>query len=91
MVTILDMPPEWDALLGAIAPCPAGCFLFCPVVGEVIQHLNDSHRWTREQIADFVATIERVEPAPSVDAVREDGEATTGCPLREAELSSSSS
>lgn len=28
------------------------------VVGGVIAHLNDTHRWTRERIADWVATIE---------------------------------
>jgi hypothetical protein len=41
---------------------------FCPLgacqhrgtkdVGGVIAHLNDEHRWTRERIADWVATIE---------------------------------
>jgi hypothetical protein len=37
-------------------PCPA-----CPVDTKgtnLIPHLNDEHRWTREQIADFVETIE---------------------------------
>lgn len=27
-------------------------------MGYVIAHLNDDHRWTREQIADWVETIE---------------------------------
>jgi hypothetical protein len=38
----------------------------CPVFGcdhdankySTVPHLNDDHRWTREQIADWVATIE---------------------------------
>jgi len=39
-------------------PCPA-----CGVVGErgisqIVGHLNDQHRWTREAIADWVATVE---------------------------------
>ncbi len=27
-------------------------------LGEMVEHLNDYHRWTREVIADFVETIE---------------------------------
>lgn len=44
----------------------------CPVCGHtsivrgVIAHLNNDHRWTREAIADFVATVE---PAPAGDAI----------------------
>lgn len=34
------------------------------VVG-IIQHLNDSHRWTRERIADWVVTVEpAADPEP---------------------------
>lgn len=36
--------------------CPA-----CGVVGNIgamMMHLNDSHRWTRERIADWVESIE---------------------------------
>jgi hypothetical protein len=43
----------------------------CPVCGEdgkaldfiISSHLNDTHRWTRERIADFVETIEPAQPA----------------------------
>jgi hypothetical protein len=28
---------------------------------NTVTHLNDDHRWTREQIADWVATIEQAE------------------------------
>jgi hypothetical protein len=28
----------------------------------LVAHLNDRHRWTRERIADFIATHERLEP-----------------------------
>lgn len=46
--------------------------LFCPAcqvvsydLGATIVHLNDSHRWTREQIATWVESIDRVDtPAP---------------------------
>lgn len=48
----------------------------CGVSGTVlstIAHLNDWHRWTREAIADWVATLEGedTEPAPRVAAGRE--------------------
>lgn len=33
------------------------------IVLTVIRELNDTHRWTREQIADWVATIEHSEEA----------------------------
>jgi hypothetical protein len=51
--------------------CPACAgYLSEPGLIELIVHLNDTHRWTREQIADWVATIEpREEPAaPGVGA-----------------------
>src|SRR5688572_14543061 len=39
-------------------PCPACGLNFWIAAGIVITHLNDTHRWTREQIADWVETIE---------------------------------
>lgn len=41
----------------------------CPVCNQadgetIIPHLNDKHRWTREQIADFVQTIEAAQQTP---------------------------
>lgn len=66
-----------------IVPCPA-----CGLVpsgdeddlADNISHLNDNHRWTRERIADWVATIEAAQeigsPA-SINAVREE----TGSPV----------
>lgn len=36
-------------------------------VCDAIYHLNDSHRWTREQIADWVETIERSQEQPTVE------------------------
>lgn len=30
-------------------------------LGWIVAHLNDDHKWTREQIADFVATVEAQE------------------------------
>ncbi len=60
-------------------------------VDSAITHLNDDHRWTREQIADFVASIECREESRAVDAsdphVAHPGTLTT----RVKEFSSSSS
>lgn len=56
------------------APCPV-CGLVRVDGVSTAPHLNDHHMWTREQIADWVETIERaheqqpVEPQPvSVEA-----------------------
>jgi hypothetical protein len=40
--------------------CPV-CHLGFDVMTLAITHVNDSHRWTREQIADWVEGIERAE------------------------------
>lgn len=50
----------------------------CPECGEVESvgaipstHLNDMHRWTRERIADWVATVEpREEPTSCPETVQ---------------------
>lgn len=65
----LEIPIEWEITLRLETLCPVNdCSGHGPLAGA-IQHLNDDHRWTREQIADFV---ERVEQASSAPAVRED-------------------
>lgn len=43
--------------------CPE-CGITASSVGGVIPHLNDTHRWSREQIADFV---ELQEPLPVME------------------------
>jgi hypothetical protein len=40
------------------------------LVWEVIAHLNDHHRWTRERIGAWVAEIEPAEAQPSEDVAR---------------------
>jgi hypothetical protein len=47
---------QWPWAFAVSANCP-DCARSCPVFG-VITHLNDNHRWTREQIATWVAGIE---------------------------------
>ena len=48
--------------------CPVD---YCSGITEVIfiiaQHLNDDHRWTRERIADWVATVEPKEEIKVVE------------------------
>jgi hypothetical protein len=47
---------QWPWALTVSADCP-NCGRSGPVFG-VITHLNDNHRWPREQIAGWVAWIE---------------------------------
>lgn len=49
-------PPEWFDVMTTMEACPA-CGLTDPI-RVLIPHLNDKHRWTREQIADFVQAVE---------------------------------
>ena len=59
----------WPWTLNRSELCPV-----CPVCGiarmasGIIWHLNDSHDWTREQIADWVATIEPREDTKPIES-----------------------
>ena len=53
---------RWPWAVTVSANCPR-CGRSCPVFG-VITHLNDNHRWTRAQIAGWVARIEPAEACP---------------------------
>jgi hypothetical protein len=45
-----------------VTTCPSGvCGHAAIPLNELIAHLNDMHRWTRERIADWVATMEPTE------------------------------
>ena len=58
--------------LESIVPCLVDRCPYMPMpVGSLIAHLNDEHRWPREQIADWVETIEPREVEPSVAHVGE--------------------
>jgi hypothetical protein len=58
-----------------MATCPA-CNRRQSNVGEIIVHLNDQHRWTREAIADWLDVIDPP-PAP-VEKVQEPEEELVG-------------
>jgi hypothetical protein len=56
-VNVLHHDEEWMDVFYRVFVCPQ-----CPDargLSELIPHLNDKHRWTREQIAQFVETIEQ--------------------------------
>lgn len=63
------------------------CNGFPLTIAGLIAHLNDCHRWTREQIADFVATVEQQQ---AVDAVREETDQPVVSTRVKASVSSSS-
>jgi hypothetical protein len=53
---------QWPELLTGTFPCPAGCKndWRCEdgqTIEDLIQHLNDACRWTREQIADHLESL----------------------------------
>lgn len=58
----LGRPPlKVDLWLKDRATCPTcGPYVYARRE-EIIAHLNDRHRWTRERIADWVESIERTE------------------------------
>lgn len=55
-VKITMMSQEWIELLDKIVSCPY-CGEFA-ALERIITHLNDKHKWTREDIASFVALHE---------------------------------
>lgn len=64
-----EVAATFPVMLNPLQKCPA-CNRRHVVhnVGDVVSHLNDFHLWTREQIADWVETVEpRAVPA-AVDA-----------------------
>ncbi len=71
--SILDAPPEWP--LSYYHDCPQ-CESKSPdgdrfVLAQLIPHLNDDHRWTREQIAYLVGRFEDELAKPSLETETE--------------------
>lgn len=71
------IPPEWVPVTASLRPCP-----LCGVSAsgfKQIAHLNDYHKLTREQIADWVEGIENAQstPATSREEVRTQEHAIT--------------
>jgi hypothetical protein len=51
----------WPWTKTKVVNCPI-CWERVHVIAGISDHLNDSHFWTRERIAEWVATIEPLEP-----------------------------
>lgn len=61
---------RYPVLLRPVPACPV-CWCWGTEdahVLDIVWHLNDSHRWTRERIADWVATVEPAEPSEIVES-----------------------
>ena len=57
IVNVMQHDEEWTDVFYRVFVCPE-----CSTsrsLSELIPHLNDRHRWTREQIANFVETLEQ--------------------------------
>ena len=62
-----DLEAFFDCLEGTVRPCPGeGCRKVITLAALIV-HLNDTHRWTREQIAAWVADARATagEPPPA--------------------------
>src|ERR1051326_1684497 len=57
--TVYETPPEWFDVFYHTVECPQFCGK-SDAMYRMIPHVNDDHRWTREQIAEWVARIEAV-------------------------------
>lgn len=68
---------EWPVLNVIDRKCP-WCAMKCADGAHVVTHLNDAHRLTREQIADWVASQEAVAEPEAVAALDPVGERVTG-------------
>jgi len=72
-------PKPWEVILAEKVNCP-DTLRDCAArsLEHIIIHLNDFHDWTREQIADFVASIEVGDfyPAPAPEAQVESQESS---------------
>jgi hypothetical protein len=72
------VPIEWFWATKTNVFCPVHrCSYACRADG-IVMHLNDSHEWTRERIADWVATIEPQEPQ-TVSETSACGRTDVGC------------
>lgn len=55
----VELPEEWKPFCLSVQACPVSCGERFPDQGiHIVAHLNDKHRWSREQIADWVFAIE---------------------------------
>lgn len=60
---IRQFPTTWTML--PVSECPACDNMFAGTILNALTHINDVHRWTREDMARWVATVEALTPALS--------------------------
>ncbi len=73
----VTLPDEWKPFCLSVQSCPAEHSWNWKDQGiHIVAHLNDYHHWSREQIADWVATVEPQEELapPSVPIYEESPE-----------------
>lgn len=59
--TVITVPAPYAWHMGMEVSCPSlfdRCDLRRSSLERIIEHLNDNHRWTRDQIADWVEQFE---------------------------------
>lgn len=59
---------RWPLLMAPLVRHPESDNYMCPLWDAIIT-LNDHFNWTREQIADFVETIEQAQTTPERETV----------------------
>lgn len=82
---VMESDEEWDyakfPVLAVQVSCCPQCGTHCAeTVDSVVPHLNDSHEWTRERIADWVESIEQQQAQSEADALHARVLAG-GCPI----------
>ncbi len=70
-VPTLTLQNYWPFIWRIEVKCPGGCPGNMELPKAIITHLNDDHCWTRERIADWIATIEPAEEAAIVEPAQE--------------------
>lgn len=55
---LIDLGQQIPALIDTQVDCPACTTTYTRPLGDVIIHLNDNHKWSREQIADWLETLD---------------------------------
>ncbi|MGD9904799.1 MAG: hypothetical protein AB7U83_15150 [Vicinamibacterales bacterium] len=60
-----DLEEYFDCLDGTVRRCPGEACRKVLTLAALIVHLNDEHRWTREQIAAWVADERAATPPPA--------------------------
>lgn len=61
----------WAWIQHIQAKCPCGCVVYSSFIIYIITHLNDHKKWTRPQIAAWVASLEEIHGLRKVEPIVE--------------------